>query len=50
MDNLFIVLLILIIIGCLGKSGRSSHGGCIVKPKIDTKRPKVAPAPQPLKR
>ena len=49
MDNLLIVLLAIVIIGCLGKS-KHSHGGCNVKPKTNTKRPDIVPGPQSSKR
>ena len=46
MDNLLIVLLVLAIICFLGKFSHSKGGGCNVKPKTNTKKPNIAPAPQ----
>lgn len=50
MDGIVLILLILVLIAVgrvTGAGGR--RGGIIVKPKIDSKRPKVGAAPQPMR-
>ena len=47
MDNLLIILFLFAIIFFLEKPSHSKSGGCNVKPKTDTKKPNIAPAPQP---
>jgi hypothetical protein len=49
MDNLFIIIFIFLIIGCLGRTSRSSGGGYVVKNNPASKKPKIGAAPQPLR-
>lgn len=48
--NLFAILLVLAIMVRLGRTNHSSGGGVIVKPKTDSNRPKVYPAPQEIRK
>jgi len=51
MEGILLILLILVLIAAGRITGAGSRrGGIIVKPRTNIKRPKVAPAPQPLKR
>jgi hypothetical protein len=45
MEDLFILLFILIVLGFFKQPRRS--GGCNVKPRSNTPKPDVRPAPQP---
>jgi len=51
MENVWIIIVFILIItwGIVRKT-RSFNGGCRIKPKSNTPRPKVKPAPQSAKR
>jgi len=46
---LILLILVLIVVGRVTGAG-GKRGGIIVKPRTNTEKPKVYPAPQPLKR
>jgi len=50
MDSLYLLLFIGLFLILGGQKTTNSHGGIHVKPKPKSPKPKVGPAPQPLRK